>query len=173
MKKEIWKSIPNWPEYEISNYGRVYSHSTNRIKSLDENTTGYYRITFYRNKKQKRYFVHRLVAMLFVKGYFEGSVVNHIDGNKHNNYAGNLEWVSQSENTKHCFAIGLHESKRENVRVRVLEIDNLNVFEFPTVVDCANHYGIKEKRIHHRMSKYAGYIPEINSYVGRVSNGQS
>lgn len=108
--------------------------------------------------------------MLFVKGYFEGSVVNHIDGNKHNNYAGNLEWTSQSENTKHCFALGLHESKRKDVRVRVIEIDTLNVLEFSTIVECANFYDIKEKRIHYRMSKYNGYVPEINSYIGRVSN---
>ena len=170
MKKEIWKSVPNWPVYEVSNYGRVYSHITNRIKSVDENTAGYYRITFYRNKKQKRYFIHRLVAMLFVKGYFDGYVVNHIDGNKHNNFAGNLEWVSQSENAKQCFALGLHNREKKNVRVKVLEIDTMDVLEFPTVVACANYYGIDEKRIHYRMSNYKGYIPEINSYVGRMSN---
>lgn len=38
------------------------------------------------------------MAEAFVPGYFEGAVVNHIDGNNRNNHYANLEWVTQKEN---------------------------------------------------------------------------
>lgn len=42
--------------------------------------------------------VHRIVAKYFVDGWFDGAVVNHIDGNKHNNNYENLEWITQKDN---------------------------------------------------------------------------
>lgn len=48
--------------------------------------------------------IHRLVAHAFCEGFSEiRNTVNHIDGNKFNNKASNLEWVSQSENNKHAY----------------------------------------------------------------------
>ena len=44
--------------------------------------------------------VHRLIAMTFVPGYFDGATVDHIDGNRLNNRADNLQWVTRSENTR-------------------------------------------------------------------------
>lgn len=52
--------------------------------------------------KNKLFFVHRVVALHFVDGYFDGAVVNHKDGNKSNNHYTNLEWVSRSDNNKHA-----------------------------------------------------------------------
>jgi hypothetical protein len=42
--------------------------------------------------------IHRLVAFAFVSGYRDGMEVNHIDENKENNRADNLEWTSRKEN---------------------------------------------------------------------------
>ena len=48
--------------------------------------------------------LHRIVAKLFHgQDYKDGLVVNHIDGNKQNNFADNLEWVTQSDNIKHSY----------------------------------------------------------------------
>ena len=104
---EIWKNIPKFEGvYQISNLGRARSLKKNRIYLLKNNidTNGYYYIIPYVNKKTyTHYKIHRLVALLFVDGYKKGLVVNHKDGNKLNNNASNLEWVTSSYNNKHAF----------------------------------------------------------------------
>lgn len=56
--------------------------------------------------KDVTYAVHTLVAKMFLKDSYEpGLVVNHKDGNKHNNCVDNLEWVTQSDNERHSYDI--------------------------------------------------------------------
>lgn len=50
---------------------------------------------------------HRIIATLFCYRRPGCDYVNHIDGNKDNNAAYNLEWVTRSENTIHSFETGL------------------------------------------------------------------
>lgn len=58
----------------------------------------YLQICVCENRVRKYLQVHRLVAMYFCLGYFNGAVVNHKDGDKHNNHYSNLEWVTQKDN---------------------------------------------------------------------------
>lgn len=58
-----------------------------------------------------KFYIHRLVAEHFVPGRFDGATVNHKDGNKDNNAASNLEWITRSENTRHQWSIGLLNSR--------------------------------------------------------------
>lgn len=47
-------------------------------------------------------FIHQLVAMKYVvNNNLKQSIVNHIDGNKQNNKANNLEWCSHKQNMVH------------------------------------------------------------------------
>lgn len=108
MINERFKEIPGFPDYFITESGRVYSkrlrghEKTPRLRELRPKNPGksqkYYNIILCRDGEQVTKSIHRLVADAFVDGYFDGAVVNHIDGNNRNNHYTNLEWVSQLEN---------------------------------------------------------------------------
>jgi hypothetical protein len=68
---------------------------------------GYLEIAVMIDGKRTKYRVHRLVARAFVAGFFEGASVDHLDGDKTNNRAENLEWVTLSENTRRQWESGL------------------------------------------------------------------
>jgi hypothetical protein len=55
----------------------------------------------------KRVALHRLVAITFIPNPDNLPQVNHIDGNKSNNAASNLEWVSAKDNTLHAIKMRL------------------------------------------------------------------
>lgn len=98
------------PIYKISNFGRVYSKLNNHLLKTNIINSGYIRVTLrLKNNKSKDYLVHRLEMITFrpIDNY-EILQVNHIDGVKTNNYIGNLEWVTQSQNIKHAYETGLY-----------------------------------------------------------------
>lgn len=68
---------------------------------------GYLEVAVMVDGKRTKYRVHRLVARAFVSGHFEGASVDHLDGEKTNNRAANLEWVTLSENTRRQWESGL------------------------------------------------------------------
>ena len=68
---------------------------------------GYKVVTLSKNGKRKSYLVHRLVAMAFIDNPLQKETVNHIDGNKLNNSAENLEWATQKEQKVHAIEMGL------------------------------------------------------------------
>lgn len=108
-----WKDITEIEElkgYQISNIGEIrsvdrYVVDTNGRKRFykgkfikpQTDEDGYLRIT----RKNKAFFIHRLVAMHFVDGYFEGAVVNHKDENKQNNIWTNLEFCTNEYNNSY------------------------------------------------------------------------
>ncbi len=72
---------------------------------------GYAFVGLTKDKIHKTTFVHCLVAKAFIANPNGYPVVNHIDGNKTNNHAENLEWVTYSENLLHAYSLGLRKPK--------------------------------------------------------------
>jgi hypothetical protein len=67
--------------------------------------TGYLQIMLPKHGSRVTLYVHRIVAEAFVPGRADGLVVNHKDGNKGNNRAENLEWVTSGENNAHAYRV--------------------------------------------------------------------
>lgn len=127
--REEWKAVPGFcGRYEVSNLGRVRSYSNGRHGNRAESVVmvpknrpgGYSQVHLYKPKgggKQHTVMIHRLVADLFVSNPDGKTVVNHKDGNKTNNAADNLEWVTSSENTFHAVRSGLMKPSQRQKEV--------------------------------------------------------
>lgn len=99
---EVWRDIPGYEGlYRVSNLGRVYSTRAKRELKTHDNGHGYQFVGLHRRGQHKLPYVHRLVAEVFVPNPLNKSEVNHIDGDKNNNAADNLEWTTPSENQLH------------------------------------------------------------------------
>jgi len=85
-----------------------------KLKPSLNKKRGYYYISLQGGGKRKNFQLHRLVADYFIENKFNKPQVNHIDGNKSNNNASNLEWCTRSENHLHAFRIGLREKPKGN-----------------------------------------------------------
>ena len=92
---ESWKVIYDFPNYEISNYGNV-RNNTKIVKSVP-NKHGY-NVVVLCNGTRKSVNVHRLVAAAFIPNPDNKPCVDHIDGDRTNNHADNLRWVTVKEN---------------------------------------------------------------------------
>lgn len=89
---EEWKDIKGYEGfYKISSLGKIMN-KTYKIKTNNLRKDGYMYLDLYKHGKRKRMLIHRLVAEAFVKNPNNYEQVHHIDGNKQNNNAENLEW---------------------------------------------------------------------------------
>lgn len=103
--EKIWKQIPNWKEYEISNYGEVRRIEKNCGATVGKTLkpsklkNGYLKVSLCRNSKRKEFLIHRLVAMTFI-GDADGMDVCHIDGTRNNNKLSNLRIDTRKGNMR-------------------------------------------------------------------------
>lgn len=104
--REIWKDIKGYEGfYQISNKGRVKSFKSSSKYPDKEGhilnptiTKGYLYVGLCNKGKKKPTLVHRLVAEAFVPNPDNYKEVNHMDENKLNNNAKNLEWCNRDYN---------------------------------------------------------------------------
>lgn len=107
QNQEVWKDVEGYEGYYlVSNYGRIKSFYRNKkgrvIKpSVMNGGTGYEQVGLYKNGIQKKVLLHRLIAEAFIANPDNFPFVNHIDENKINNSAENLEWCTSLYNNNH------------------------------------------------------------------------
>jgi hypothetical protein len=122
--EETWRPAPGWEgRYEVSDHGRVRriapagGAKVGHILKPSRHPQGYR--TVYLSLApgiRKGVTVHKLVAIAFIGPRPAGYVTNHKDGDKTNNRATNLEWVTQLENMRHAFATGLAANRARGLR---------------------------------------------------------
>lgn len=117
MITETWKPVVGYEGfYEVSDKGNI--RSVDRIETMNDGRTRkkrgktltkvwydgqhhYKGVTLCKNREHKRFSVHRLVAIAFIPNPGNLPEVNHIDENKLNNSADNLEWCNRKQNNTH------------------------------------------------------------------------
>lgn len=133
---EAWLPIDGYPNYAVSSNGRIKNIKTGRILKQNNNSHGYPSVSLFNSNGQKNMKVHRLVAETFYDCDCDGLDVNHIDGDKRNNFVGNLEWCTRRENVQHAFDTGLKTPSRQ-VPIRIIETGEV----FNSIRECARHIG--------------------------------
>lgn len=107
-----YKTVTSYPNYEVSNTGLIRNKRTGRVLKPQVLSKGYLGVRLYEGGNGKTLKIHRLVALAFVSGHFLFAQVNHLDGDKTNNNASNLEWCTGQENHDHKMENGLNSSPR-------------------------------------------------------------
>lgn len=157
LASEQWRRC-QYPlvRYEVSSLGRVRHARRKQPLRLIEQKEGYLQFTADIKGKNKSFKVHRQVALCFCEGWREGLQVNHKDGNKHNNRATNLEWVTASENVRH----GRYVLRKLVKAVGLFDGSRLKHL-FPSAEECNRQMG---GNVHQHISigvKYHGYTPRF------------
>ena len=130
-QEEKWADIEGYEgTYQVSDLGRVRSLTRTRatanrygsvtmrtdhgkIINATDNGNGYMIVGLrLSGKPRKNYYVHRLVAQHFVPNPKGEKVINHIDHDRKNNRAENLEWCTQKDNVKHSAHLMRHEKEK-------------------------------------------------------------
>ena len=128
---EIWKEIPDFPGYEVSDQGRVRSflrmvgkgqgagkgvrstldHNPQRILS-PITSTGYLRVGLYKSKQRFERDIHSLILIAFVGPCPPGLEACHNDGIPANCFLSNLRWDTKSANSIDSLRHGTHAGLR-------------------------------------------------------------
>lgn len=99
--EEVWKDIPGYEGlYQVSTWGNVRTKDDFKLLKLHD-LRGYKSITLSKDKTQKSFRVHRLVAIAFIPNLNSYPVINHKDENPSNNHVENLEWCTYSYNNNY------------------------------------------------------------------------
>ena len=120
--KEIWKQIKGYEgHYEVSNFGNVKSikrivngNKRQKIKTIPEKLLAkrkigeYLAVILAKERHNKSFLVHRLVAINFIPNPENKKEVNHLDSNPSNNHVSNLNWATISENRDHTVQQNRH-----------------------------------------------------------------
>lgn len=154
---EIWKDIEAYPDYQISNFGRVKSFKQSKEGKIlkPKVSSGYEGVDLRKDGVSHYGLIHRIVLSTFqpIEGWQE-LTVNHIDGNTLNNHLENLEWMTQSENTQYSRRV--LQTGRASKRVHIITLRGEEKF-YETVAEAAERLGVAKGTISRWANKQRSY----------------
>ena len=111
---ECWRPVTGWANlYEISCQGRLFSRRSKRILKATPVGAGYPSLRLCDSPRRDQAYLHHLVAEAFLDPQPEGCEPNHRNGQKADNRAANLEWLTHSQNLKHAWSTGLYRTRAQ------------------------------------------------------------
>lgn len=191
---EIWKSIPNYEEYEVSNLGRVkrLSYDKNvcnggkqrcdeRILKPQKRKRGYQAVVLSKSGEAKSFLVHRLVAEVFIPNPNNYPQVNHKDENPSNNKVTNLEWCTQRYNSNYgTLKYRISAKLKNGVLSKPVEQyckDGRFLMEYPSAIEASRTLGLsvsgivsccnKDKKYSH-CGGYQWKYKDDDKYIGDI-----
>lgn len=157
MEEERWIEIKNFPNYEVSNFGRVKSKCRTHINSLGRrriikerilkpikvernNGAPYYKVVISSKlNNPESIYIHRLVAEAFIPNPDNLPQVNHKDGDKFNNKVDNLEWCNQLYNNQHMYN---NKSNSRAYPIKVILNKTNEEIIFNSIRECAKYFNV-------------------------------
>lgn len=121
---EVWKAVEGFPNYEVSNQGRVrrlYKTQPPKILKPCFCQGDYYQVGLRKDSKRNSTLIHRLVAKAFLPLVKDKIEINHINHIRTDNRVENLEWVDRSENMIKA------KDKSEHRNIQITKYGNYNV----------------------------------------------
>lgn len=132
--EEYWVEIPGYPNYAVSNTGTVVNTTRQRILQPRSNGKGYLKVVLHNLYGPRAFYVHRLVALCFMRDYRDGVHVTHVNLDKADNNVNNLRLRGQPSEG----SIGpLSPHSDWGARVQIVETGEV----FLSVRDCAAYIG--------------------------------
>lgn len=153
---EEWRHVVGYEGiYEVSNFGRVRALSPRSWKLnpggiIKPKLDDYLRVTIYKNGERKTHAVHVLVATAFLGPRPDGHVVDHVDNNKQNNHAVNLQYLTWRGNTRKSIALELESGVRSNGgKLTKEDVESIRSFsrEGMTRAELGRQYGVSAPHI--------------------------
>ena len=188
---EIWKDIENYPNYMVSNLGRIKSLNYNKtgkekILKLSIDDFGYCRVRLYEKPKSKFYYVHKLVASAFIPNLENKPYIDHIDTNPQNNNISNLRWVTQKENCNNPVSLEKYRKCKSKPLIQLsISNDIIKIhnsirqvqrelgFSSGSICDCCNKknrsaYNYKWVYLEDYINEQIQYLNELKEYRNRL-----
>lgn len=139
---EHWRLIEHFPDYSVSDHGRVRTDKSDRILALSVNQSGLVQVGLMYNGVQRHKSVPLLVAKAFVPepgGAFDTPI--NLDGDRRNNHMDNLAWRPR------WFAIRYNQQFRYPYEYPILVpiVDLKTGVVSPNSFECSKEYGLLEK----------------------------
>ena len=145
-----WAVIDGYDQYAVSTAGAVKRIATGKALKPQTTYKGYQVVRLYNNEGSKLLKVHRLVANAFIENPNKFPMVNHLDENKANNRACNLEWCDNRHNTTYGNA-----KKKISHKVRCVE-KGIVYESIREAIRCTNIHGIG-KCLNNKQKTSGGY----------------
>lgn len=160
LKKE-WKEI-KWYEgkYIVSNYGEIislprYKENNSKLQYVEPKEiykhinkhNGYVYVQLWNDGTYKNIRLHKLVATAFIPNPEHKPTINHIDGDKTNNRADNLEWCTNSENEKHAYMLGLANNDNQKIKIKQYDMNGNLLNEYNSLTEASQKTGVHISKI--------------------------